>query len=321
MRNRGIVVAIVFAVLVVVVFLRLGAGEPPPPPSNAPSTGQAPAVNGVDIYIAAQAIPVGTTITKDMVAIQKWPEHLMLDGFIRADGPGGVDGAVAKVAGAAPTPQGGDVAGVVGAVARSAFQPQEPILRTKLANPNDPSFLAGSLPAGMRVVTIQVNEVEGLAGFVAPGDHVDVLLTHEVNRPMVTRTATKKKTDKGTEDEVTLSEAMEKEKITETVLNNVTVAAVDQRASGGGGLDKEGKMVIPRTVSLMVSPVDAQRIRLAQGVGTITLSLRSLADRDVADPALITEKSTISQFRGVNPELGDVGSGGVRVYRGVDSGQ
>jgi hypothetical protein len=99
-------------------------------------------------------------------------------------------------------------------------------------------------------------------------------------------------------------------------LTNVTVVAVDQRSSAEGATDKEGKLVTPRSVSLMVSPTDAQRIRLGARKGVLTLALRALADRESADPLIITGISDISQYQddSVAPTTG---AGGVLVIRGV----
>ncbi len=298
MRFGGLIVAIVIAAIAAVVVLRMDAGQAPAPVENGQAP-QAQQLKTVNIYVAAQPIAIGATISQEMVAIQPWPEHLVLEGFVRSD-----DG----------------TSGVVGTVARGPFQQQEPILKSKLANPNDPNFLAGTLPKGMRVITISTNETEGLAGFVFPGDHVDVILTHEVERAKLVKTSstTKSTTKTGSavEEKTELSEKPQKEMMTETLLNNVTVLAVDQRASNSGATDKEGRLVIPRSVSLMVSPTDAQRIRLAQSMGTITLSLRALVDRDSADPATVVGKSDVSQHKEDVPSIGAAGSS-IKIYRGA----
>lgn len=282
-RFGGLIIAIVVAAIAAVVVLRMGAGEAPQQPAqNAQGQQQLETVN---VYVAATAIPIGATISQEMVAVQPWPKHLVLDGFVKADA---------------------GTEGVVGTVARAPFQPQEPLLQSKLANPNDPNFLAGALPKGMRVITLVVNEIEGLAGFVFPGDHVDVILTHDVEKKVARVNAAS-----GEPVEETVHETY-----TETLLNNVTVMAVDQRATSQGSTDKDGKLVIPRSVSLMVSPTDAQRVRLGQKVGTLTLSLRSLADRDTADPATMVGPNDVSQVKTTG---GSSIGNGVLIYRGAES--
>ena len=259
----------------VAAFLFMTLNKEAPAPSQGP-TAAAPEVKGTDIFMAAQAIPVGTQITAEMLTTQKWQDNLLLPGFVKAE-----EGAQA----------------IVGEVARSPFQAQEPILKTKLANKNDPNFLAAELPKGMRVVTITTNETEGVAGFLFPGDHVDVMLTHDIDHGGV------------------------KDSVSETLLNNVKVLGVDQRAAGSKA-DADGKLSIPRSVSLMVSPTDAQRLRLGEKIGTLTLSLRALEDRESSDPMTIVRAHDISQSGGGVPAAAGApvvmdDAGGVKIYRGV----
>jgi pilus assembly protein CpaB len=190
-------------------------------------------------------------------------------------------------------------------VTRAPFQQQEPLISSKLANPNDPNFLAAELPKGMRVVTIQTSETQGVAGFLFPGDHVDVMMTHDVEKPV-----------KG---DISGSARTEKSLVTETVLTNVKVMAVDQHSTNLGATDAQGKLLVPRSATLMVSPADAQRLRLAEKLGTLTLALRSLADRDGADPLIVTQPSDVTQYQaaiGNTPNAGPVADV-VTVYHGV----
>ncbi|MFM9890936.1 MAG: Flp pilus assembly protein CpaB [Rickettsiales bacterium] len=289
MRFGGLIAAIVFAAIAAVIVLRMSAGTSNNAPVGQPvQQPQAAPLKTVNVFVAAQNIPIGTSLTQDMVAIQPWPEHLVLPGFIRAEG---------------------GVGAVVGMVARTPFQPQEPIISTKLANRDDPNFLAGMLPKGLRVITIQTNEIEGIAGFVFPGDHVDVMLTHDVDKMVV---------DPGVNG-VVPPPRTERETVTESLLNNVKVLAVDQRATGAATTDPNGKPVVPRSISLMVSPTDAQRLRLAAQKGTLTLALRSLGDRESSDPLTITTPKDITQFPDPSAGLGQVDNSTVTVVRGVNS--
>jgi pilus assembly protein CpaB len=288
MRFGGLIAAVMFAAIAAVIVLRMSGGETPAPQQTTqqPVTQQ---VKTVNILVAARAIPVGTVVTQEMIATQPWPEHMALTGFVRADD-------TTKT--------------IVGLVSRAPFQQQEPIISSKLSSPSDPNFLAGELPKGMRILTILTNEIEGLAGFVFPGDHVDVILTHDV--------------DKWVMDPV-LNGApkpprREKVAVTETILTNVKVMAVDQRSSNAGATDKDGKFIIPRSVSLMVSQDDAQRLRLGQKLGTLTLALRALADRESADPLTLTARKDISQWPDKAGDFGGKGgSEGITVVRGTTS--
>lgn len=284
MRFGGLIAAVVLAAIAAVIVLRMSAGSTQP----APTTSTAPVQQEIattQIYVASQPIPIGTTISADMLTLQPWPSHLVLDGFIASDSEQKVEGMVS----------------------RSAFQAQEPIIGSKLSNPADPNFLAGQLPKGMRVMTLQTNETEGVAGFVFPGDFVDVMLTHNI---------TKYVTPPGEEDLQQQSDT-----VTETVLTNVKILAVDQRASGTNATDPNGNLLIPRSVSVMVSPTDAQRLRLAQQKGTLTLMLRSLADRESADPLIATTDRDISSYPSLDAGTGSTGNGNVVVVRGTARGE
>ncbi len=281
MRFGGLIAAIVVAAVMAVIVLRMSANETP----AANNTGAPAQVKSATIYVAAQPIPIGSTVGPEMVVSQAWPEHLMLEGFMRTDSE--------------KSP--------VGMIARSPFQVQEPILLSKLANAQDPNFIAGSLPKGMRVITIQTNEIEGLAGFVFPGDRIDILLTHDMQKWVTDPVA----------PGATKRPRQVVDPVTETLLTNVTVLAVDQRASNSNAVDAEGKLLVPQSVSLMVSPTDAQRLRLGARAGTLTLALRSLEDRESADPLIITGIKDISQY----PEQESLGAtdGGILVIRGTDT--
>ena len=292
MRFGPLIAAIVLAAIAAVVVLRMSGNDAPPPTAQVQ---QAPQMKTVNIFVAAKPIAIGSKITPDMVVSQPWPEHLMLSGFVPSDG---------------------GTEKVIGTIARAPFQQQEPILASKLANPNDPNFLAGELPQGMRVISIITNETEGLAGFVFPGDHVDVILTHEVEREKVTEVTSMTSGASGTQSTTNIAKTPYKEPVTETLLNNVLVVAVDQRATGAGATDKDGKLIIPRSVSLMVSQVDAQRIRLGQKIGTLTLSLRALADRDSVDPMTIVGSESVSQYREPKATVPSMPSD-VVIYRGA----
>jgi pilus assembly protein CpaB len=108
----------------------------------------------------------------------------------------------------------------------------------------------------MRAVTVPVNASTGLAGFVFPGDRVDLVLTQDI---------------KGGGDGEPLHAS-------ETIVRNIRVLAADQRYTDK---DEDGKPVVKeaRNVTLEVTPRIAERIAVAQGMGTLSLSLRSIADQ------------------------------------------
>lgn len=287
MRFGGMIVAIIFAVIAAVVMFRMmSSNQPVAAAAGAPAPQQAATV---DVLVALSPITVGTVLTAEMVGTQPWPQDLKLDGFILADGK----------------------TNVAGMVARGPFQQNEPLLITKLSNPNDPNFLSGELPKGQRVITIAINETDGVAGFVYPGDHVDLIYTHEIDKWEYTPGATSDALNQSPQAQKTT------QTITETLLTNVKVLAVDQRTSNAGAVDQNGNLVIPRSASLMVSQADAQRVRLASKTGTVSLALRALADKESSDPLILTKPSDVSQSSGASDDIAPITEGGVKIVRGA----
>lgn len=281
MRFGGLIAAVIFAAIAAVVVLRMSGG-----PSPSQQVAAAPEAKSVNIFVATKPLSVGSTIAETDIGVQPWPEHLMLEGFVVADGK----------------------TNLVGMVTRAAIQQNEPVTLSKVANPNDPNFLTGDLPKGMRIVTIPVNETDGVAGFVFPGDHVDLIYTHDVRKLKKWISKSHPDTDEGIKPEEVL------ETVTETLLTNVKVVAVDQRSSGAGAVDGKGNLIVPRTASLMVSALDSQRVRLATKTGTLSLVLRALADKESADPLMLTQEKDVSQ---AGPEaIADGATTDVKIVRG-----
>lgn len=137
-----------------------------------------------------------------------------------------------------------------GAVARRAIQKGEPILKNLLVRSNEGGFMSAVLDPGKRAVSIAVDSTTGNAGFIFPGDHVDLILTHAVNKD---------------NNEMRASE---------TFIEDVRVLAVDQMID-----NPENKAVLAKTVTLEVTPKQAEEINLAKDLGKISLSLRSLAKK------------------------------------------
>ena len=138
---------------------------------------------------------------------------------------------------------------------RVVGQDGQPITQGSLVGPNDRGFLAAALGPGMRAVTVPVSTTSGVAGFVFPGDRVDVILTQEVT---------------GGGDGPAL-------KVSETIVRNLRVLATDQRIDSK---DEEGKTVVKTfsMVTVEATPRLAEKVAVAQSLGTLSLSLRSIAD-------------------------------------------
>jgi pilus assembly protein CpaB len=121
----------------------------------------------------------------------------------------------------------------------------EALLATKITGPGQRATLSGTLQEGMKAITIRVNDVEGVAGFVLPGDRVDVVLTRQGD----------------------------KSAMNDVVIQNARVLAIDQLAD-----ERSEKPSVVKAVTLEVSVTDGQKIALASAVGTLSLLLRKAGE-------------------------------------------
>jgi len=174
-----------------------------------------------------------------------------------------------------PWPSGEPVAGMFTRIAdcanRAVITPlaeNEPILENKLAATQSGAGLPATIPEGMRALSVAVNDVVGVAGFVIPGTMVDVLVTGKV-------------ADNGHGSE---------QNITRTILENVKVLAAGQKIEQ----DREGKPQNVPVVTLLVTPDDAARLTMASTEGKIQLSLRNTVDTRLLMPASVLQDSLFS---------------------------
>jgi len=138
----------------------------------------------------------------------------------------------------------------------------EPVLEGKLAPKESGAGLSATIPEGMRALSVAVNEVVGVAGFVIPGTMVDVLVTGRV-----------------------MGKDAAQGDITRTILENVRVLAAGQKVEQ----DREGKPQTVAVITLLVTPDDASKLTLAAADGRIQLSLRNTVDTKKNDPATIQQ--------------------------------
>lgn len=149
-----------------------------------------------------------------------------------------------------------DPQSLIGTVVRNQITAGQPITQGALVKPGDRGFLAAALGPGMRAVTVPVSATSSVAGFVFPGDRIDFVLTSTV----------------GSEGS---SQSL---KAAETIMRNLRVLATDQRTDKSVGED--GKTIVQNysTVTIEATPKIAEQIAVAQTLGSISLSLRSIAD-------------------------------------------
>src|SRR3982075_620904 len=146
-----------------------------------------------------------------------------------------------------------------GSIARAPFIAGEPIREPKLVKANGSGFMAAILPTGMRAISTEISPETGAGGFILPNDRVDVILSKREKNP-----------DRaGTPDVVN----------SEIILSNVRVLAIDQAPK-----EKDGQTaVVGKTVTLELSPEQAETLSRARQSGTLTLALRSIADLNIVE--------------------------------------
>jgi pilus assembly protein CpaB len=163
----------------------------------------------------------------------------------------------------------------------------EPILASNISGPGGKLNLSGTIASGMRAVSLRSSDIIGVGGFVLPGDRVDVLLT---------RTSGNGNNAANT--------------VTQVLAENIRVLGVDQSDN-----DQSDKPVISKAITIEVTPEQAQSISLGQTVGTVSLTLRHVAD----DTPLIRKSTAVSDL-GLGPRKAAAPAGpAVRVVRGTES--
>jgi pilus assembly protein CpaB len=177
------------------------------------------------VVVAAKPLPAGTRVESDAVKLVQWPTDAK---------PGsGFD----------------SIEAVVGRGLISAVSENEPLTETKLAPTDAGAGLPLLIPTGMRAMSVKVDEVVGVAGFVVPGTRVDVLAIM----------------------------GRAEESSARTVVSNVEILTAGEHFERNEG---DGKPIRSSVVTLLVTADDAQRVALVQAEGRIMLSLRNHFDRD-----------------------------------------
>lgn len=183
----------------------------------------AAAGGGTQVVIATRDMPVGTVLGPNDVSVIRWPDRAVPEGYART---------VPEVVGR----------GVITAVRRN-----EPLLATKLADKAAGGGLPIVIPEGMRAVSIRVDEVVGVAGFVLPSTRVDVLLTIAPDK---------------------------QDPVTQVILQNMQVLAAGQTIQR----DEQGKPMTVTVITLLADPQQAEKLVLASAQGRIQLALRNTLD-------------------------------------------
>ena len=187
------------------------------------------------IVVAAQPLRFGAELAAPMLKEIPWPAQAL------------PPGAYHKI---------NDILAGGRRVVLTAIEADEPVLALKITGAGQRATLSALVRKGMKAVTIRVNDVEGVGGFVLPGDHVDVVLTRQIDKGQAT---------------------------TEVVLQDARVLAVDQTAD-----DRAAKATVVKSVTLEVSTVEAQKVWLASSVGNLSLLLRNAGETAEAKTRKVT---------------------------------
>lgn len=245
----------------------------------------------LNILVAARDLGIGRELQSDDLRWQEWPQSSVFPG------------ALTQVEDQKPEEA------LKGRLARDISK-GEPVMKSSVLGQAKGNFVAASLEPGMRAVAIEVSASSMVAGFIGPGDFVDVILTY-------------KETFRTKDDDPRIQQMMElnlDKMATETILQNVKVLAVDQHAQR----PEDEEIKVGKTVTLALNVQDAERIALASQLGELTLILRGVGDdtlvskdwKTISDARLTTISDEIFQeYETLKKETG-INTNSVRIYSG-----
>jgi pilus assembly protein CpaB len=230
--------------------LAVRLATPPPAPAPQAQVVAPPPIPTTDVLVATRDIPIGGKVASDALRWQTWPAADLGPNFIAKNGDGNAQ-----------------TTAIVGSIARASIFSGEPVTEAKLIH-SDRGFMSAILPQGMRAVAIRIAADTSAGGFILPNDRVDVIMSRKSPNPA----------DTG-------GNAF----LTETILNNVRVLAIDQtiensQANSSSTKNTDGgQSVIGQTATLELTPQQAQIVTVAQQMADrLTLALRSVADSRVS---------------------------------------
>ncbi|MBB4267565.1 Flp pilus assembly protein CpaB [Roseospira visakhapatnamensis] len=219
---------------------------------------QLPTFTGQRVMVADSEIEAGTTVRSALIRWQPWPAEDILSGYKVI---GSVEGETEAQIFSQRTRL---ERSVDGKVVRRLVAPGEPITDSMLFRREDAGFMAGALDPGKVALSVNVSAATSAAGFIMPGDRVNVMLTHNLQSSLP--------------DDVIEAAGLQGialRLVSETVVESVRVLAVDQTFN-----ENDAEPEVARTVTLEVDPSQAEAITVADSMGDLTLVLRGLSDRE-----------------------------------------
>jgi pilus assembly protein CpaB len=255
-RIAIIVVALVAAVGLALLVHGLFGPSKAPPPSVTVQAAPQPMTR---VLVAKTDLGVGDRLSAANMSWQSWPAATLnaayvTDGVMTAAPVGGAASAVnqaGKTVSDIATGGGPQMQAMAGAIVRQPIYAGQPITARDIVRSGDSSYMAVRLPEGMRAMALPLTTESGAGGFIEPGDHVDIYSTHA---------DTSKNGGGGM--------------ITETVITNVLVLAIDQHAD----VPKNAATLPGSTITLEVPEASVTTVAKARGQTGLTIALRSYAD-------------------------------------------
>jgi pilus assembly protein CpaB len=212
------------------------------------------------VLVAKGNLPAGTFIKEEDVSWQKWPVDGVNDTYL-------LEGQA-------------DLTNIVGAVVRKGIVAGEPITEAQIARPGDRGFLAAVLTPGMRAISIDVNDPSSVTGLVFPGDRIDLLLNMQFTVKEL-----------GPDGQLQTSDY--RPQTSETILENVRLLATDRNLND---IDSEPKKL--NTVTIEVTPKQAEMVKVAAQMGQLNLALRGLGmpDGTTSGPTVASAQTAEKSF-------------------------
>jgi pilus assembly protein CpaB len=219
----SVAIGVVFAA---VALFFLFATRPQAPTADA----SVPLVRTTTVYVASKDIAYGDKIIPDHVKTVQWPTDAL---------PAEIVNTHAELFEGPEAPR----------IALRSLAAGEPFLKAKVSGFGERPILSRKVAAGMRAFSVRINDVSGVAGFILPGDRVDIMLTRQLG-------------NSGGKENMA----------TDVILQNVAVLGIDQLSS-----ENVEEPVVGKSATFEVTPEQAQKLALASQVGTLSLSLRNYA--------------------------------------------
>jgi len=217
--------------------------ESTPAPPPAPVT--------IGYFVAARPLPAGTLAREEDFTVRSVSPDRVPSGAI-------IDTPEVRI-------------GLRGSLVRTFLDTGSLVTSQNVLRPRDRGFLASVLAAGTRAISIKVDAESGVSGLIWPGDYVDIVLTHSATP---TEKANKPSSD------ATASPALSPPGVSETVLRNVRIIAIDQEIMQGVPANNATAGKETHTVSLQVAPGQVETIAVAQHLGKLSLAARAVEQQE-----------------------------------------